>query len=217
MRDRLRDNETRKALYHKRKSQGLCPKCGRPSMNGYSLCESCREYNKATYHWYESHGLCPKCHGGDTMPGKKMCEVCLEQESERNARRYANMTSEQRKLIRESSKRTKQKNIENGLCRDCGKPAWNGRKLCCDCTLKRRKYMEGKHKKYDYKDPDGCFRCGAPCVRGKRLCLEHYQINLENLRKARASKGFEESQKKRKQEISVMWSEMAWNSKQKAS
>lgn len=211
--DRESENERRRKLRAERKSKDLCPRCGKPAVNGYSLCESCRAEDKMTYQWYESYGFCPKCHA-DAAPGRKLCAVCLERESERNAKRRISMTDEQRKARNESIEKIKKKRVESGICRDCGKrPAWSGRQRCYECTLKHRKRCKGRKAKYEYKDLNGCFRCGQPCVPGKRLCPKHYQIDVEKIKKARESDNFKLAQKRNKQKVNAMWGEMIWNAK----
>ena len=203
--------------YHKRKNSGLCPICGKPTNGDFITCEKCRKEEKITYHWYESHGFCPKCHH-ESAPNHKLCAVCLAKEEERNQRRNAQMTDEQKKRRAESSERTRRKHIEQGVCAKCGKRiAWNGRQTCLECTLKQRRRNNEHKAKYDYKDPNGCFRCGKACVKGKRLCHEHYKISCENIKKARESAKFLEGQNRNRAKVEVMWSEMKWKSQKNAS
>lgn len=123
---------------------------------------------------------------------------------------------ERKKRQAEAAERTRRKHIEQGLCGKCGKrPSWDGRQLCYECTLKQRR--QNSKKKYDYKDPNGCFRCGKPCVKGKRLCPEHYKISCDSIKKARESTAFAEAQKKNKVKIDAMWSEMIWREQKNAS
>lgn len=201
--------------YRIRKEKGLCPRCGKPNNSGFVACKKCREEEVLTKRWYESHGFCPICHN-ESAPKHKFCEVCLVKASERNAKRRSKMTVEQKKRQAESAERTRRKHIEQGLCGKCGKrPSWGGRQLCYECTLKQRR--QNSKKKYDYKDPNGCFRCGKPCVKGKRLCPEHYKISCDSIKKARESTAFAEAQKKNKAKIDAMWSEMIWREQKNAS
>lgn len=203
--------------YRMRKEKGLCPRCGKPNDSGFSICEKCREEDRITYHWYESHGFCPNCHH-ESAPNHKLCAVCLVKESERNTKRRSQMTEDQKIRRTESIEQTRRKHIEQGVCAKCWKhPSWDGRQLCYECTLKQRRRNNAHKRKYDYKDPNGCFRCGKTCVKGKRLCPEHYKISCDNIKKARESSGFIEGQARNKAKIEVMWSEMIWKSQQNAS
>jgi hypothetical protein len=79
---------------------------------------------------------------------------------------------------------------------------------CSDVTVSRYRIR---------KEKGLCPRCGKPCVKGKRLCPEHYKISCDSIKKARESTAFAEAQKKNKAKIDAMWSEMIWREQKNAS
>lgn len=212
-RDTKKMYEQRKEKYHQRKENGLCPKCGKQTDGIHIMCEECRREQRERYHWYSEHGICPKCQG-DVAPGKKLCAVCLARKAENDKRRYDNLTGDAyiayHKKANERSAETRRQKKEQGICRECSKPVFDGHSLCLDCLLKKRKRDRERGRKYDYKDPNGCYRCGAPCVPGKKLCPEHYKINLANIKKVTESEAFKLSQEKQWKKVHAMWEEIKW-------
>lgn len=205
--------EQRKKKYYQMKENGLCPTCGKPVDDGHTICEECRAERRKDYNWYVEHGICPRCHE-DAAPGKVLCAVCALKHSEMKKAKYDSLTEEelaaQHKKHNERIAESRRKKKERGICHDCNKPVFDGRSLCLDCLLKKKKRDEGRHRKYDYKDPNGCYRCGAPCVPGKKLCPKHYKINLGNMKKAIESEGYKLSQEKHRENIHAMWEEIKW-------
>ena len=39
-------NAQKRTLYHDRKDNGLCPRCGKPSKGGRVFCKTCRKYDR---------------------------------------------------------------------------------------------------------------------------------------------------------------------------
>lgn len=89
------------------------------------------------YHWYKDHGICVCCGKQDAIPGRTMCDDCLElKRAENKKRRESPKVQDAMQAYR---KRHWQERIEQGLCPKCGKPLYEGRKLCYECVLKNRR------------------------------------------------------------------------------
>ena len=78
-------NELERKSYWRRKENGLCTKCGKPS-DGHSYCADCRqvrnERNRVKREDCQEIGLCVKCQRAEARPGKRMCFACAVHESE---------------------------------------------------------------------------------------------------------------------------------------
>lgn len=122
-------------------SHGICPRCGKNDLVGdekkclecaakdYESAMASRErlgrehYNKGHAEWVKKtrkealeNGICPICRKREVTPGYKSCAICREKG---NARKRSGLKIKGR-----------EKWIENGLCRNCGKPVKEGYKLC---------------------------------------------------------------------------------------
>ena len=91
-----------------------------------------------------SQGLCPLCGRNPLLPGRKRCGSCREKYI---ARSIAYLTERRRKLV------------SQGLCRNCGKPAFTKRDgtkavWCRDC-------FERKQHKLRPARGQPCFICGG--------------------------------------------------------
>lgn len=102
---------------------------------------------------------------------------------------------------------TQQKRFEAGLCTVCGKrKAYGGKQTCWLCAEKNRRALEKRRRKagqlpYDmwvdkrkeWVENGRCFLCGAPAMKGQKLCEKHYKINIDSWtpeRRAVASRNF---------------------------
>ncbi|RHQ70270.1 hypothetical protein DWY27_04910 [Clostridium sp. AF24-2LB] len=74
--------------YIKCKEKGICPKCGKISINGKVYCKSCRSAMKAkrdsekkTVHRSErpNYGICYICGKEQVIKNKKVCPKCYKQ------------------------------------------------------------------------------------------------------------------------------------------
>jgi hypothetical protein len=75
-----RQRENRKIKYHTRKSQGLCPQCGRKS-GEYTYCYYCRKKMSLRHNKRDMHiilNICGVCGKNQRIDGKKVCEKCYE-------------------------------------------------------------------------------------------------------------------------------------------
>lgn len=145
------------------------------------------------YHWYKDHGICVCCGKQDAIPGRTMCDDCLElKRAENKKRRESPKVQDAMQAYR---KRHWQERIEKGLCPKCGKPLYEGRKLCYECVLKNRRrvkqYRDNNPRtlKESWKKAGLCLKCGKPRVKDKMFCEEHYQNALQNIKKARIASG----------------------------
>lgn len=119
----------------KYKSEGRCPKCGRPAREGFVICETCSkrasETKKLRADLRRKRGLCPQCGKLPIEKGKKLCYVCTGNNRDISA-------------LRRDEYRLK------GLCIVCGqrKPP-EGYATCDKCReYKARKAREAWHNKH---------------------------------------------------------------------
>lgn len=87
---------------------------------------------------------------------------------------------------------TQQKRFEAGLCVKCGKrKAYAGKKICGLCAEKNKRALERYRRKKgiipfdmwvdqrrDWVENGRCFLCGAPAMKGQKLCEKHYKNNI---------------------------------------
>lgn len=87
-------------LLEKRKTNGLCVRCGKPLEREGVHCVSCRKkINESTRKlriWYQENGICPRCGKNSIMGDEKVCPEC-------NAK-FANRASRIRENNREQYK-----------------------------------------------------------------------------------------------------------------
>lgn len=82
--------------YYKKRAQGKCTRCGRPSEK--TLCLVCVDmqasYKRNMEAKRREQGLCPNC-GRKPLPGKVSCVVCLETWRERYHKRRARAAAQE--------------------------------------------------------------------------------------------------------------------------
>lgn len=111
-----------KRIYQERKEKGVCVKCGSPVKQGI-YCERCREKRNAkrregrkdvgeAFRERIAAGVCMYC-GGETVPGYKLCEVCLNRRRELN-RKSNQMSSEKWREEIANEWKAKKKRSGNG-------------------------------------------------------------------------------------------------------
>ena len=91
------NNQQKKLLYHERKNQGLCPRCGiRIKDHNYINCEDCRQHyrlylthkdiQKKLYQKRIANRHCPKCNKKLSKNHiYKLCNQCLQKIKEYKA------------------------------------------------------------------------------------------------------------------------------------
>lgn len=137
--------------------------------------------------------FCTNCGKQDerTLAGHNYCQEC-----EANRRKPTQAQMEQKnQRVRERT----QKRIAEGLCTECGKPAWNGLHCCMECSMKKRKQKEkkrredGKFPKWLWKEMGLCTMCGSSRADKTKafsgdpvlLCETCFSKCVENLEKGR--------------------------------
>lgn len=119
---------------------GLCSKCGKNKAVGGGLtCQECRDKCKANRDYKRAHHLCVKCGRNHVAPNRKYCDECLEWRHNRYERDKKNQNYVD--ATRLKSKNRAQRNKENGLCTECGKPVFDNYTLCYGCLINIRNRM----------------------------------------------------------------------------
>ena len=188
---KMENNEYKKQLREFRKLRGLCVNCGKPMDREGTRCKECREkinkWNKENREWYLSHRICPRCKKNDLMGDETICPECRAKEINTTLknRKKDEYNAYQRKL----SKSIYQKRKESGICTRCGKrKATQGFTTCAMCRERdneTRRIRKGTSERSDRESRGLCFFCNNPVKKGYKVCEYHYQINLNNLSKAR--------------------------------
>ena len=115
-------SETRSAKRHReRKAAGLCRSCGQcpPRKRGLYLCAKCLEDRRERRRVCLQFRICVNCETSPAAAKHTMCRPCMERKNDRarevRARRFA-----------------------EGKCRDCSRPAVEGKTKCTKCAEKAR-------------------------------------------------------------------------------
>ena len=124
-------------------------------------------------------GLCPKCGRRPPVPGRSMCESCLERGRAAERARYARGKAAgdpyggknpegRRRMARERSKRRRRERKAAGLCTACGEhPPVEG--VVYETCREARRAEE--RKLYAARRAKGlCGRCGRPTFAGAAQC-----------------------------------------------
>ena len=148
--------------------------------------------HRERYYWYKEHGICVRCGQEDAAPGKVKCEECAAKEATRRLAAYYRQGKAQQAADLQRHKVRYARRKALGLCTDCGKTVSTGKRLCLDCSLRRRRYDKryfDAHRRVKTDFSDGlCRLCNEPVVPGKKLCARHYAIAAANARKAHAQR-----------------------------
>lgn len=151
--------------YNKYKINGLCTKCGKPALDGRTLCAECAEKHKVCSKEYyhknaQKIGLkasekraaavkearkqrkCVVCLKAKADKGYSTCWRCRADRNDWARGRYDNETEEHReqrlKKGNERNRARKARLIEQGLCISCGKrKADKGRQMCSYCAERK--------------------------------------------------------------------------------
>lgn len=166
-------------LYHSRKSQGLCPKCGDKPSDGRVCCDKCRrreaknsrkpetrakQYLNARRRYAEvlEKGMCRVCRSRPQRAGKRLCDLCAP----KMARREAIRTASRRQQEAEA--------LSKGMCRLCKqRPIWAGEKTCEPCTLDQapRRAEASARRRRQYAEAISNGLCGLCRSRPSRIGL----------------------------------------------
>ena len=183
-----------------RVAKGLCGYCGKENDNlPLKYCKACAEKRSQQYkerkEYYERHGWCNVCGNHEKMENSKMCYHCWETAYKARQKRKKPMTDEQRQKVYQRNTAKRRQNLENGLCWYCGKrKVLDGRRECIDCYTKRKRravliYAETKAKNAAIREErlknHLCTKCGEPAKDGYKVCERHYQISIQNQKRAK--------------------------------
>lgn len=187
---------TRKEYFKKRyenfKNNNKCVKCGKIRDGKTVLCESCRvktnKYTNETRKFLQDMGICPRCRKNKLYGDEKVCPEC-------NAKAYTNVINTRdreryNELHRQWSKRQYEIDKANGICTRCRKrKAETGYVTCQYCRAKNRVKRENdKQVKRSERYLIGlCYFCDEPIKEGFKVCNKHYNLNVENQKKANRS------------------------------
>lgn len=180
--------------YIRRKTSGLCPRCGRPLDRKGHYCSICAEkvrvYQYNTRKWCREHGICTECHVNHVVNGEKTCAECKIKKAIYRAKnpipkeKYEKILADNRirSKIRFDERKAK------GLCVACGRNmAAPGRTRCPICLEKnarvRRKIVD---KRKLWLENGLCYKCGKPVYKHFKLCKDCYDKALVALERARA-------------------------------
>ena len=187
-------------VFKDRVAKGLCGYCGKENDNlPLKYCKTCAEkrsrQNKERKEYYERHGWCNVCGNPEKMENSKMCYHCWEVAYNARQKRKKPMTDEQRQKVYQRNTAKRRQNLENGLCWYCGKrKVLDGRRECIDCYTKRKRraaliYAETKAKNAAIREErlknHLCTKCGEPAKDGYKVCERHYQISIQNQKRAK--------------------------------
>ena len=188
-----------------RVAKGLCGYCGKENDNlPVKYCKACSEkrsrQNKERKEYYERHGWCNVCGNPEKMENSKMCYRCWETSyNAKQRRRSKSKTAEEKEAerlkVNAYNRERKQKALENGICYYCLKnKVIEGRRECLECLTKRKKESEQKAQERrairenlrSYRlENHLCTKCGEPAKDGYKVCERHYQISIDNQKKAK--------------------------------
>jgi len=142
---------TKKELYHKRKSKGVCVNCGgeiEKERKGKTMCRKCADeknksqrLDRATY---IKHGICPICKTNRLVGDEHRCYECSVRENQR-VKGYRDKEKEidpvgYSKRNSEASRRTRWKYVSQGLCVRCGRKKSAQFTLCARCRERQKEY-----------------------------------------------------------------------------
>ena len=148
-----------------------------------------RQMKKAKYDYCKAQGICVICCREPAFYNRVRCPACMEKQAEQKARRWANMTPEQRDRINEQKRARYRRNKEAGRCTNCGKPLTTGEALCPTCRIQQRRAGESYRTRHGlkkgYLEAGTCIWCGAQRVEGKMMCPGCLERNRELMAYAR--------------------------------
>ena len=179
-----------------------CPKCGNEKEisqfyknknnkdNASAYCKKCyAKIQHDDYEYYKGLGLCVICKKDNAMIGSVICPECADKQANRDRARWKMLKNSigykeyrLRFLIYQNELHQRRRNA--GICHVCGKhPAEKGHARCYECLIKRHKNRKRldipRHARPSY---GLCYFCGEPALAEKRVCQEHYEIIVLNLK-----------------------------------
>lgn len=174
----------------KRKSQGLCPRCGKPNDRDAYYCTVCKnEHTKETRarkDLYRRLGICSYCGKEKLYGDEKSCLSCREKVRARKERYLEKKKCEIDRKTNERRRRKYQECKQAGICTKCMKnKAEEGYSKCLQCRNKIHDYPSYiKHSRSEIKREERwkhglCFFCDERIKPGYKVCEKHYEHNCE--------------------------------------
>lgn len=144
--------------------------------------------SESNYQFYKQRGICPYCKKEKPEPGKVACADCAEKMRNYIANLSPERAAERRAKKRKNSKERYNRRKAEGLCVDCGKPAYNGGVRCYEHYLRNRRLGRERLERKKLENPtESCKNCNAPALPGKKLCQYHYDLYCGYMAKARVT------------------------------
>lgn len=148
-------------------------------------------YSKELYEWRKAHKICVQCGKEKAYKNYVCCLECRMEHNEKERNRVR--TSEQIEHNNARARRYYDLLVAFGVCTKCKKrDAVKGKIFCETCRqkdLRRQKerfIKNGGTTREMFKYSNLCYFCGAPVMKGKKVCEKHYLSNFKNLEKANA-------------------------------
>lgn len=160
--------------YTRRKSQGLCVRCGKTPEKTGVYCEECKGKQRKTRKEYEDFvktlKICPRCRKNSVEVGIN-CPECLEKEAKYRQKNKDKINN----YMKDYYLKTKPILKEKGLCMQCRKRKVKaGHTMCERCLAKKREYnkMYGTNDISRYERPSYglCYVCGDNLDTENRIC-----------------------------------------------
>lgn len=178
--------------YEYRKSNGLCPRCGKPLDREGFYCTEClkirNQYNRENRDFFRQHNLCPVCGKVALFGNEKSCPECRAKNAEYKTNQYQSNPQHYVEYQKSRHRILYKQRADNGVCVRCGKrKPYPGAKMCEICREKSREQKRNKYiRKIPNRGADGtCYRCGKP-IDDKRYklcsqCVEQNRKNCKNI------------------------------------
>lgn len=180
-----------KATYQKRKTEGLCVKCGKTKAEqGKVMCYECAEsqkiYQRETRAYLRNLGICPRCGKNKLFGAEKECLECTVMMYEINKKSRERRNISAMDYYRKDIKRLK----EQGLCRNCRhRKVAEGHTYCPICLAKKREKGREYRRKKDKVGTERserpnygfCYTCGDSLDRDGRVCKKCAETMAKNL------------------------------------
>ena len=188
----LTQTEISHRYYAMRKTNGLCPKCGKQLDREGHYCSKCVEkfnrYQRETRELRRLIGICPTCGKEKLFGDEKQCITCRQKAHESRTPLTDEQKEKYKKRFNEQQKGLREERKAAGICTRCGKRAVApGRKKCEVCLEKDAELHRRKSKVniIEYRRENNlCFFCGEPVDRKEvRSCKKCSQKFSEKRRK----------------------------------
>lgn len=156
--------------YKEKRAAGLCVQCGKPNNTDKSRCPACAQKINNRHRAYRKYavkaGLCTVCRKNKPFSNKRICEDCLQRQSDYDTVRNTHQR------LQEVYKRRKEKAIAEGKCIYCGKKQAVKGQYCESCYSKYHKRTQRYMVRSERPSYGLCYTCGKPLDSKYRICLQ---------------------------------------------